>query len=135
MGYQTDFSGQFDLDKDLTVKQVNELRAFNDMDHRAEDYAPGNYCQWVPNEDGTAIVWDENEKFYNYTAWLVVLIDKFIRPWGIQLNGSVRWDGEEQGDAGVITIENNLVTTEEYIISKATCPHCGESLQEVDIDE
>jgi hypothetical protein len=39
---------------------------------------PGLWCQWEPTEDGTQIVWDGGEKFYEYRAWLQYLIDHFL---------------------------------------------------------
>src|SRR5437588_5601505 len=35
---------------------------------------PNLWCQWVPNDDGTAIVWDGSEKFYDYVPWLEYLV-------------------------------------------------------------
>jgi len=70
---------------------------------------PGLWCQWVPNEDGTEIVWDGGEKFYYYTEWLVYLIHKILAPNGYVLNGSVTWQGEGTGDVGEITIKKNKV--------------------------
>jgi hypothetical protein len=74
---------------------------------------PGLWCQWVPNEDGTAIVWDEGEKFYHYIEWLEYMIDKFLRPWGYTLNGSVNWFGESSDDRGIIRVENNEIDSAE----------------------
>lgn len=71
---------------------------------------PGLWCQWIPTEDGTAITWDEGEKFCNYIEWLEYVIDHFISPWGYKMNGSVSWSGEEDDDSGVITVSGNEVT-------------------------
>lgn len=68
---------------------------------------PGLWCQWIPNEDGTAIEWDGGEKFYEYKEWLVYLIENFLRPWGYVLNGEVEWQGEDREDRGVLIVENN----------------------------
>jgi hypothetical protein len=71
---------------------------------------PGLWCQWVPNEDGTALQWDENEKFYQYIPWLHYLLDHFLTPWGYTLNGEVTWEGEHGDDAGMIRVADNVVT-------------------------
>lgn len=71
---------------------------------------PGLWCQWEPNEDGTAIFWDGGEKFYYYVEWITYLIDHFLAPWGYVLNGTVEWSGEEQGDVGKIIVVDNEVT-------------------------
>lgn len=70
---------------------------------------PALWCKWTPNADGTAIVWDEGEKFYNYIPWIKYLIAHFLAPWGLKLNGSVQWEGEDPTDKGTITITDNEV--------------------------
>ena len=145
MGYTTDFSGRFELDKPLAPKMkkfltlLNETRrmkrnvdeAFGiegeffvfgtgnygqDQDNSIVDYnqqpstQPSLWCQWVPNEDGTAIEWDGGEKFYAYSEWLFYLINKILAPNGYTLNGTVIWQGEETGDVGKIHVVDNVVT-------------------------
>ena len=71
---------------------------------------PGLWCQWEPNAEATAIVWDECEKSYNYIEWLRYLIKHFLEPWGYVLNGSVRWLGENHfGDYGTIIVTDNEI--------------------------
>jgi hypothetical protein len=70
---------------------------------------PGLWCQWVPTEDGMAIVWDGNEKFYNYTQWLEYIIAKVLAPRGYVLNGMVEWQGEDSEDFGQLKVEDNKV--------------------------
>jgi hypothetical protein len=72
---------------------------------------PGLWCQWVPNEDGTAIVWNGGEKFYYYVEWLKYIIEHFLAPWGYVLNGEIEWEGEDRSDVGTIISENNVVRT------------------------
>jgi len=74
---------------------------------------PGLWCQWVPNEDGTALEWDGNEKFYNYTKWLQYLLDHFLIRWGYELNGEVTWQGEEGGDIGTLSVKGHEVVATE----------------------
>lgn len=62
---------------------------------------PGLWCQWIPFEDGTAIEWDGNEKFYNYVEW-IVYINNWLNQRGYTLGGSVTWQGEERDDIGMI---------------------------------
>ena len=115
MGYTTEFSGEFALDKPLTIAQKQELEAFAEERHggNTEAFAgyPGFWCQWVPNDDGTAIKWDGGEKFYSYVQWLQYIIDHFIKPWGLTLNGEVAWFGEEDDDLGKILVRENIITT------------------------
>lgn len=70
---------------------------------------PTHWCGWVPNEDGTAIIWNENEKFFMYVEWLAYLIEAFLEPWGYVLNGVVGWRGGDWDDVGVIVVIENKV--------------------------
>lgn len=80
------------------------------IDHnRPPEGQPGLWCKWAPTEDGTGIVWNEAEKFYDYVAWLQYIIDNFLKPWGYVLNGKVRYQGEESDDRGVVIAKNNKV--------------------------
>ncbi len=71
---------------------------------------PGLWCQWIPSLDGTAIVWDGDEKFYEYIEWLQYIIDKILKPDGYVLNGYVEYRGEEWYDQGEIIVEDNVMT-------------------------
>lgn len=83
---------------------------------------PGVWCKWEPNEDGTAIEWNGAEKFYNYTDWIVYLIEHFLGPWGYVLAGEMMWEGEERSDFGTIYIKDNVVEA-----VKAEVKQCGPS--------
>lgn len=72
---------------------------------------PGLWCQWTVGGGDQSIVWDDGEKFYEYTAWLVYVIEHFLAPWGYTLNGVVRWRGEEFSDNGTIRVVDNEVST------------------------
>lgn len=77
------------------------------------DEQPSLWCRWVPSDDNLAIQWDGGEKFACYIEWIEYLIVHFLTPWGYELNGIVKWEGEEQGDVGKIIIEQNKVTIKE----------------------
>jgi len=154
MGYSTDFSGEFALDKQLALDHFNYLKAFANARHVLRDEAkaakvddplrmrvnlpvgtdgefmvsaddgpdvidynvhpksqPALWCQWVPNETGTAIEWDGGEKFYEYVKWLDYIIAKFLKPWGYVLNGEVEWEGQDSKDKGLLIVKDNVVTT------------------------
>lgn len=82
---------------------------------------PGLWCQWVPSACGGYLGWNGGEKFYHYTEWLEYLIEHFIKPWGYSLTGVVRFQGEEIGDAGVITVEENAVFPIHAELPNPTC--------------
>lgn len=75
----------------------------------AEGAQPGLWCQWIPDEGGSTLAWDEGEKFYEYVPWLRYLIEHFLRPWGYVLNGEVTWQGEEADDRGKIVVTDNAI--------------------------
>ena len=78
------------------------------IDHNKSGSQPGLWCQWVIDEDGE-LVWDEGEKFYNYTEWLEYLIEHFFAPSGYVLNGTVFYEGEDSDDFGKIVVTDNVV--------------------------
>jgi hypothetical protein len=110
MGYSTYFDGEITLDKPLTEEHKAVLVALRDDDQRTVPGTPGAWCQWEPNEEGTAILHDQGEKFYEYVAWMEYIVDKFLIPWGYIANGCISWDGEESDDDGIIDVINNVVT-------------------------
>ncbi len=88
------FMGQ---DKDPSVLDSNEPPITQ----------PGLWCQWITN--GKTLYWNGAEKFYNYTEWLKYMIENFFIPWGIVLNGEVKWRGEDWDDNGIIEVMDNLI--------------------------
>jgi hypothetical protein len=70
---------------------------------------PGLWCQWVINNEGTQLEWDGGEKFYNYTQWLEYIIENFLKPWGVIVNGETEWQGEESDDFGKIIVTENEI--------------------------
>jgi hypothetical protein len=86
------------------------------MDKNIIDYnrppktQPSLWCQWRPNNAGTAIEWDGNEKFYCYKEWIAYLIRTVLSPKGYYLTGVVTWQGEDDDDKGRILIDRSFVT-------------------------
>ena len=141
MGYTTEFEGSFSLNKvldkethDFLVKLSNTRRMARKVDKKygveGEFYVedndenvidsgippktqPGLWCQWTPTEDGKGLEWDDGEKFYEYEAWLVYIINKILEPKGYVVNGKVKWQGEEMKDRGNLIVKNNKVTTKD----------------------
>ncbi len=89
--------------------------AGQDGDDSVRDYntppgkQPGLWCHWEPNDDRGTIRWDGGEKFYDYVAWLQYLIERFLGPWGYFLDGTVKWQGEDPSDQGVIRARINVL--------------------------
>lgn len=112
MGYQTDFIGRLTFNRELTIQEKNWYEAiFGDQVEGASTLIGdgySRYCQWEITEDGKGLH-AEGEKFYEYIEWMKVVLDMVLAPWGIVANGEIVWEGEEQGDTGLIVVEDNLV--------------------------
>jgi len=81
------------------------------MDHNhPPGTQPGLWCQWIPNEAKNGIEWDGGEKFYDAKEWLEYIIENFLKRWGIVMNGSVEWQGEDRDDMGLLMVEDNVVS-------------------------
>lgn len=89
---------------------------------------PSLYCQWVPNDQGTKIVWDGGEKFYEASAWLGFLVEHFLKPHSIAsqieakkysflqshtCSGTIYAQGEDPSDIWCLRVKNNQITTQE----------------------
>jgi hypothetical protein len=91
---------------------------------------PGLWCQWVPTEDGNWIEWDGGEKFYNYVEWIKYLNEKFLKPWGIVLDGKVSWSGEESSDVGVIVAKGGKIRYKEIERQSFSFEDCDENTED-----
>lgn len=96
--------------------------------NRPPSTQPGLWCQWSATDEET-IEWDEGEKFYYYTEWLVYLIEKVLKPNGYTVNGEVLWSGEETGDTGKIIVTDNVVETLEAFADKKVLHLAGENVR------
>ena len=117
-GYQTDFSGEFTIDPPLPPEVTAAINAFCSERHE-EDFQKAHglefsyYCQWLVEPAGDSLSWDGSEKFYEYEVWLQYLLDTFIIPSGVVMEGDVTWDGEEQGDVGMLSVKDNVLTVKQ----------------------
>ena len=149
MGYTTEFQGRIEIVPPLNQEEIDYLTKFNNtrrMNRRNGPYfvdgsgfmgqgrdddiidnnkppagQPGLWCQWVPTEDGTALVWDEGEKFYNSVEWMAYLIEHFLKPGALAmgqlpflqghlLNGTIKAQGEDMDDRWKLVVTDNIVT-------------------------
>ena len=70
---------------------------------------PGLWCQWVPNEDGTALQWDGGEMAYDMREWLYYLIEFYLKPRGYVLNGVVKAQGKDSSDRWSMRLKDNAL--------------------------
>jgi hypothetical protein len=161
MGYTTNFTGQITVSPPLNPSEITYLRRFAETRQMRRDNGPyftgggcagqdreadirdfnpplpeqpSLWCRWVPSEDGTAIEWDQGEKFYNSEAWMRYLIQTFLEKGAAVevergapvegrvypdefkdftfdhvLNGVIEAQGEDPNDHWLLVVENNEV--------------------------
>lgn len=164
MGYTTEFDGSISISPPLNVHEIAYLRKFaasRRMDRERGPYfvdgsglfgqgrdgdirdfnqppvgQPGLWCKWEPTEDGTAIKWNGEEKFYDSDEWMTYLIDTFLKPGAVlacelaspvpgrhypeefrhftfdhELNGVIDAQGELDDDRWQLVVTGNTVTS------------------------
>lgn len=118
MGYEAYATGEFALDCPLSAKTLKMLNEAANTERRwdkihihfiPKEEQPGVYLDWMPNEDGTAIIANNTNSLSGYNAeWLVLLIKYVFAPRGYVLNGEVNMEDSE-GNYWILGIENNEV--------------------------
>jgi hypothetical protein len=103
--------GEFFVEKSVDPNGDSDDATIIDR-NRPPKSQPSLWCQWLIDDDKQTIAWDEQEKFYEYRAWIGYLVDHVIAPRGYVLNGRVKWIGENDGDAGIIVVTNNHISLE-----------------------
>lgn len=140
MGYTTDFTGSFKVDREVDDSTLELLLGLASTRRMARNVGPefgiegefyvkddpvgvmsyneppvtqpGLWCQWLISEDDRrTIAWDGGEKFYHYVGWIEYLIAKVLAPRGYKLSGDVYWLGEDLSDRGTIMVRDNVVKT------------------------
>lgn len=154
MGYTTSFSGQITIVPALDADEIAFLQKFSEtrrmcrkcgpyfvggsgdfgqgrdpdvIDYNRPDPSqPGLWCQWRPTEDGSAIEWNEAEKFYDSAEWMKYLIVHFLKPGaeavgkvevlkgGHVLNGVIEAQGEDSSDRWDLLVKDNKVTVRRF---------------------
>lgn len=106
-------SGEFGQGNDPDIRDLNEPPAGQ----------PNLWCEWVPNENGTAIVWNGVEKFYDPEEWMSYLINHFLKSGAYAskhlaflqanhtLNGIIEAECQESKSYWRIIVEDNQVRT------------------------
>ena len=112
MGYSTDFSGSLKLSRKLNFAEAKVwLELAEDRDAFKSQSGIDSYLQWVPSTDLEHLVWDGNEKFYDYIEALKWLLGKLKgKENSIIANGELTWQGESVGDVGIITVVDSEVS-------------------------
>lgn len=154
MGYTTDFVGHIDVVPALNAQEIEFINKFADtrrMDRANGPYfvdgdglagqdngpdvvydhnsppkgQPGLWCQWIVTDDGSAIVWDGGEKFYDSDKWMAYLIKHFLGKnpvasdqlsflQGHTLNGRIVAQGEDPSDMWELLVTDNVVFVDQF---------------------
>lgn len=161
MGYTSDFEGEISIEPPLNASEVAYLNKFAStrrmhrqngpyfvdgsgdfgqgddpdiLDHNYPDPSqPGLWCQWNASDDGSYILWDGGEKFYNSEEWMRYIINHFLKPSAIArssgapqfkdftfdhvCNGTIYVQGEDSSDIWQIVVSNNEVSTKHGVIT------------------
>lgn len=163
MGYSTDFDGEIIIDPPLNEQEREFLTKFSEtrrMDRENGPYfvdgdgfagqdngpdtvydhnspppgQPGLWCNVIPNEDGTALVWTGNEKSYDMAEWMQYVIDHFLCETAIArsqlpflqcnhvLNGEMSAQGEDPSDAWLLIVDDNQVAVQNLVYTTSGSP-------------
>lgn len=118
MGYTTKFTGSVSLSRALTIAEARVLLEANEDNEATKAlFGKNNYLQWVPTESLDAIVWDGNEKFYDYID-LMGDVCAWLKARDITANGELYWAGESADDRGTLTVKDNEVTADKGATAK-----------------
>jgi hypothetical protein len=123
MGYTTKFTGSIALSRPLTLAEAGMWLGWADNQESVPRPCPDSYLQWIPIASLDALIWDGGEKFYNYIEWLQ-WICTWLRGLGIDSNGRIAWDGEEQGDVGMLVVGHGVVTARKLDLNAAVNRQC-----------
>lgn len=129
MGYTTEFTGAVKLGRKLTMAEAKEILEIAAADRTERITGIDAYFQWVPADTLEHIVWDGNEKFYEYEEQLRWLCDDWLRKRGISANGELYWQGEETGDTGTLTVSEN------FVVAQPNTKPAGKSPRPLDLDD
>lgn len=158
MGYTTDFAGEIGIEPPLNEHEIAYLKQFAETRRmyrtkgpffiggsgfagqgRDPDVIDSNsphptqpdlWCDWMPTANGSALVWNGTEKFYNSATWMQYLINTFLTAdsgpeptgWHIPdefahftrdhvLNGVIEAQGEDPEDHWGLVVRDNVVAT------------------------
>lgn len=110
MGYNTKFSGSLKLSRKLSLAEAKEFLEANDDPNNIEPPVKfSGYMQWVPSESLDSIVYDGNEKFYDYDKWMQWVLDRLTKM-GVVADGVIVWQGESTGDTGLLVVKAGILS-------------------------
>jgi hypothetical protein len=96
------------VDAEYFVDTEDEDKSIVDL-NQPPGNQPSLWCKWRVNDRGDRLEHNGAEKFDGYVEWLDYLVKHFFSSWGVRIDGSVRYEGDELIDSGTIEIIDNRI--------------------------
>ncbi len=96
------------VDAEYFVDVEDEDKSIVDL-NQPPGYQPSLWCKWRVNDRGDRLGHNGGEKFDEYVEWLYYLLEHFFSPWGVRIDGSVKYEGDVPIDSGMIEIIDNRI--------------------------
>jgi len=101
--------------------------------NRAPAGQPSLWCCWCPSDDGSRLTWKGCESDPSLYPWIAYLVEHFLIPWGITVNGCIdchveNWARLEESGGRLefdaiarIIINNNQITAQRAVLTYEDC--------------
>jgi hypothetical protein len=96
------------VDAEYFVDTEDEDKSIVDL-NQPPGSQPSLWCKWRVNDRGDRLEHNGGEKFDEYVEWLDYLVEHFFSPWGVRIDGSVKYGGDVPVDSGTIEIIDNRI--------------------------
>jgi hypothetical protein len=96
------------VDAEYFVDVEDEDKSIVDL-NQPPGTQPSLWCKWRVNDRGNRLEHNGGEKFDEYVEWLYYLVEHFFSPWGVRIDGSVKYEGDVPIDSGTIEIIDNRI--------------------------
>lgn len=106
--------GDFNCNPICNIKQINSI---NNINNEKIKNCPKYICNWMVSNDGRKLKWNNQSEFIDYEDWLIFIINNYLKPNNIKLNGVISWFGVKNEDMGKIKIINNEIRIYKAVMS------------------
>lgn len=125
MGYSTSFEGEILITPELMASHIKHIEQTIDRleDDNSKDYHP----DYEFNKDYTGLIWNGAEKSRGMDEAIKDIIAATTNLYPeIKFNGQLKAQGEEYDDRWILRVVDNLVDTEDLILTgkEVICPEC-----------
>lgn len=113
MGYDYILKGKLTLNKELSKDKLNQLKLYCKAKHSNDKSCPSDWCPYTFNSK-SEIIPSGVARRNDHMDWIYFLIDKYINPLKLKVNGEITYKGQLPFDKGKITVKNNKVYNNYY---------------------